>query len=147
LIGDYLLEPGILVFQLFQPLQLMLLSIFTSIAIFIGCLGLFGLATFMTNQKTKEIGVRKVLGASVANIVLLFSQEYVKLILLGFLMAAPAVWFLMSKWLENFAYRISIGPIVFITALALTLLVAILTVGYKSLKAAIINPVKSLRYE
>jgi putative ABC transport system permease protein len=71
----------------------------------------------------------------------------VKLILLGFLMAAPAVWFLMSKWLETFAYRISIGPVVFITGLALTLAVAILTVDYKSLKAAIMNPVKSLRYE
>ena len=124
-----------------------LLSVFTSMAIFIGCLGLFGLATFMANQKTKEIGVRKALGASVESIIFLFSKEYVKLIFIGFLLASPAVWFLMNKWLENFAYKISIGPLVFITGLALTLLVAILTVGYKSFRAAIVNPIKSLRYE
>ena len=123
------------------------LSVFTSIAIFIGCLGLFGLATFMANQKTKEIGVRKALGASVESIILLFSKEYVKLIFIGFLVASPAVWFLMNEWLQNFAYRISIGPVVFITGLTLTLTVAVLTVGYKSFRAAIVNPIKSLRYE
>jgi len=124
-----------------------ILSVFTSIAIFIGCLGLFGLATFMANQKTKEIGVRKALGASVESIILLFSREYVKLIFIGFFLASPAVWLLMNKWLESFAYKISIGPLVFIAGLALTLLVAILTVGYKSFKAAIVNPIKGLRYE
>jgi len=124
-----------------------ILSVFTSIAIFIGCLGLFGLATFMANQKTKEIGVRKALGASVESIILLFSREYVRLIFIGFFLASPAVWLLMNKWLESFAYKISIGPLVFIAGLALTLLVAILTVGYKSFKAAIVNPIKGLRYE
>ncbi|MEX2231667.1 MAG: FtsX-like permease family protein, partial [Cyclobacteriaceae bacterium] len=123
------------------------LTVFTSMAIFIGCLGLFGLATFMANQKTKEIGVRKAMGASVESIVLLFSKEYLKLIFIGFLLASPAVWFLMNKWLETFAYKITIGPVVFVTGLALTLLIAILTVGYKSFKAAIVNPIKSLRYE
>ena len=116
-------------------------------AIFIGCLGLFGLATFMANQKTKEIGVRKALGASVESIVFLFSKEFFILILIGFVLASPAVWFVMNKWLENFAYKISIGPLVFITGLAITLVVAILTVGYKSFRAAIVNPINSLRYE
>lgn len=124
-----------------------MLTVFTSMAIFIGCLGLFGLATFMANQKTKEIGVRKALGASVESIILLFSREYVKLIIIGFLVASPLVWFLMNKWLENFAYKISIGPLVFIAGFILTLIVAIATVGYKSFRAAIVNPIKSLRYE
>ena len=124
-----------------------LLSVFTSMAIFIGCLGLFGLATFMANQKTKEIGVRKALGASVESIIFLFSKEYVKLIFLGFALAAPAVWFLMNKWLENFAYKITIGPTVFIAGFLATLLIAVLTVGYRSFRAARVNPVHSLRYE
>lgn len=123
------------------------LTVFTGIAIFIGCLGLFGLATFMANRKTKEIGVRKALGASVESIILLFSKEYVKLMAVGFLLAAPLAWYLMSKWLENFAYKITIGPLVFVATFGVTLLIAVLTVGYKSFRAAIVNPIKSLRYE
>jgi predicted permease len=129
-----------------QKMSLML-TIFTFMAIFIGCLGLFGLATFMANQKTKEIGVRKAMGASVESIIFLFSKEFIKLILIGFVFAAPAAWFLMNKWLENFAYKINIGPEVFISGLLLTLLAAVLTVGYKSFRAAIVNPIESLRYE
>lgn len=124
-----------------------LLSVFTSMAIFIGCLGLFGLATFMANQKTKEIGVRKALGASVESIIFLFSKEYIKLIFIGFMLAAPAVWFLMNKWLDNFEYKITIGPMVFMAGLMATLFIAVVTVGYKSFRAAIVNPIKSLRYE
>lgn len=124
-----------------------LLSIFSAIAIFIGCLGLFGLATFMANQKTKEIGVRKVLGATVESIVLLFSREYVKLILIGFLFAAPLAWIVMSKFLEEFTYKISIGPGIFIIGLCSTLCIALITVGYRSFKAAIVNPAHSLRSE
>ena len=124
-----------------------LLSIFTSMAIFIVCLGLFGLATFMANQKTKEIGVRKVLGASVESIVMMFSKEYLKLIAIGFLVAAPMGYLEMSAFLEEFAYKIELGPGIFILGLAITLLIAMFTVGYKSLKAAVVNPVKSLRYE
>jgi len=124
-----------------------LLTVFTFMAIFIGCLGLFGLASFMTNQRTKEIGVRKVLGASVESIILLFSSEYIKLILLGFVIAAPAAWYLMNQWLDRFAYKITIGPMVFFTGLFVTFTIAVLTVGYKSFKAAVVNPVKSLRYE
>ena len=124
-----------------------LLSIFTSLAIFIGCLGLFGLATFTINQKTKEIGVRKVLGASVEGIVFIFSKEYLKLILFGFLLAAPLAWFVMSEWLNEFAYRINLNIWIFFAGLGVTLLIALVTVGYRSLKAATANPVKSLRYE
>lgn len=124
-----------------------MLTVFTGMAIFIGCLGLFGLASFMANQKTKEIGVRKALGASVESIIFLFSKEYIKLIVVGFFVAAPAVWYLMNTWLERFAYKITIGPAVFIAGLLVTLTVAVLTVGYKSFMAAIVNPIQSLRYE
>ena len=124
-----------------------LLSIFTSLAIFIGCLGLFGLATFMANQKTKEIGVRKVMGASVESIVFMFSREFIKLIVLGFLLAAPIAWFAMNEWLSEFAYRIELSVWIFLAGVGVTLLIALVTVGYRSLRAATANPVKSLRYE
>lgn len=124
-----------------------LLTIFTSIAIFIGCLGLFGLATFMINQKNKEIGVRKVLGASIEGIVFLFSKEYAKLIVIGFALAAPVAWFVMNQWLSDFAYRINMSAWIFLVGIGVTLVIAVLTVGYRSLKAATANPVKSLRYE
>jgi putative ABC transport system permease protein len=124
-----------------------LITIFTSIAIFIGCLGLFGLATFMINQKNKEIGVRKVLGASVEGIVFIFSKEFAKLILFGFVLAAPVAWYVMNGWLKTFAYRISFDAWIFIAGIVITLMIALMTVGYKSLKAAMANPVKSLRYE
>jgi putative ABC transport system permease protein len=124
-----------------------LLSVFTGMAIFIGCLGLFGLATFMANQKTKEIGVRKVLGASVESIIMMFSKEYLKLILLGFVLAAPVGWFFMGKFLDEFAYKIDVGPQVFLLTLGITLLIAVVTVGYRSFRAATVNPVRSLRSE
>lgn len=124
-----------------------LLTLFTTVAIFIGCLGLFGLATFMANQKTKEIGVRKVLGASAESIVLLFSREYILLIFVGFVLAAPVAWYLMNQWLDGFAYKITIGPGVFAAGIGLTLLIAMATVGYRSVKAALANPADSLRSE
>lgn len=124
-----------------------ILSLFSAMAIFIGCLGLFGLVTFMANQKTKEIGVRKALGASVGNIMLLFSKQFVKLILLGFLLAVPPVWFLMTKLLEQFAYKIALGPVIFLAGLAITFLIAMMTVGFRSFKASIADPVRSLRSE
>jgi putative ABC transport system permease protein len=124
-----------------------MLTVFTSLAIFIGCLGLFGLTVFMANQKTKEIGVRKVLGASVENILFLFSGEFVRLILIGFVLAAPVSWYFSTKYLEQFAYKISIGPFVFILGLGSTCLIAFVTVGYRSIKAAMINPATSLRSE
>jgi ABC-type antimicrobial peptide transport system permease subunit len=124
-----------------------MLTAFSSIAIFIGCLGLYGLATFMANQKTKEVGVRKVLGASVESIIFLFSREYVKLILLGFLFSAPIAWFMMNKFLEEFSYKEEIGPSVFLSGLAITIFIALLTVGYKSIRAALANPAQSLKSE
>lgn len=124
-----------------------LLTIFTSMAIFIGCLGLFGLATFMASQRTKEIGIRKIMGASVGSIIIRFSREFVILIGVGFLLAAPAAWLLMREYLNQFAYRIDLGPVIFITGVGITLLIAMLTVGYKSYRAATVNPVDTLRYE
>jgi ABC-type antimicrobial peptide transport system permease subunit len=123
------------------------LSVFSSIAIFICCLGLFGLVAFMANQKTKEIGVRKVVGASAGNIMFLFSMQFVKLILLSFLLAAPPVWFLMTMFLKEFAYKIKLGPAIFLTGLAVTFLIAMLTVGFRSCRASLANPVRSLRSE
>jgi ABC-type antimicrobial peptide transport system permease subunit len=124
-----------------------MITVFTFIAIFIGCLGLFGLATFMANQKTKEVGIRKVLGASVESIVLLFSKEYVKLILIGFLFAAPLAWYVMKGWLDNFTYKIELGPTIFLIGFGVAFVISLLTVGYRSLRAATANPVKSLRSE
>jgi len=124
-----------------------LLTAFTSISILIGCIGLFGLATFVANQKTKEIGVRKVLGASVSSIVMMFSKEFILLISLGFVIAAPVAWLIMRNYLSDFEYRIELGPGIFLFGFALTLLIAVFTVGYRSFKAAVINPVKALRYE
>jgi putative ABC transport system permease protein len=124
-----------------------LLTVFTLLAIFIGCLGLFGLTVFMANQKTKEIGVRKVLGASVESILFLFTREFIKLIVIGFLVAAPVAWYFGNEYLNQFAYKVSMGPSVFIIGLAITLAIALLTVAYRSIFAAIANPVNSLRSE
>ncbi len=124
-----------------------MLTVFTSLAIFIGCLGLFGLTVFMANQKTKEIGVRKVLGASVESILFLFSREFIKLILIGFCVAAPTAWYFSNEYLVQFAYKISVGPSVFLIGLVVTFIIAFITVAYRSIHAAIANPVNSLRSE
>jgi ABC-type antimicrobial peptide transport system permease subunit len=131
-----------------QEDQLALLyKIFAGIAIFISCLGLYGLVSFMAVQKTREIGVRKVLGASVQNIIYLFSKEFTILILIGFLIAAPVAYYMMNSWLTNFVFRINIGAKVFVIAILMSVIIAWITVGYKSIKAALANPVKSLRTE
>lgn len=127
--------------------QSQLFTIFSLLAIFIGCLGLFGLASFTALQRTKEIGVRKVLGASVPSIVGLLSKEFLKLVLIANLIAWPVAWYAMSQWLEDFAYKINITPLTFILSAILALLIALLTVSYQSVKAALANPVKSLRTE
>lgn len=124
-----------------------LLSVFAALTIFVACLGLFGLTVFASEQRTKEIGVRKILGASVASLVKLLSQDFIKLVALAYLLACPLAWWIMSQWLEDFAYRIKLDAGVFALAGALALLIAFLTVGYHSLKAAIRNPLKSLRSE
>lgn len=124
-----------------------MLTVFTSLAIFIGCLGLFGLTVFMANQKTKEIGVRKVLGASVESILFLFSREFIKLILIGFCVAAPMAWYFSNEYMDQFAYKVSVGPSVFLIGLAVTFTIALVTVAYRSIHAAMANPVNSLRSE
>lgn len=125
----------------------LLYKIFAGLAIFISCLGLYGLVSFMAVRKTKEIGVRKVLGANTANIIYLFSKEFTILITVAFLAAAPLAYLIMHAWLNNFTYRINIGISVFALAIVLSLFIAWLTVGYKAIKAALANPVKSLRTE
>jgi len=122
-------------------------SIFAALSIFIACLGLFGLSAFMAERRTKEIGVRKVLGASVPNVVALLSKDFLKLTLVASVIAFPVAWYFMNKWLEDFAYRININWTIFIIAALCTLLVALLTVSFQAIKAAITNPVKSLRTE
>jgi len=124
-----------------------LFQLLAGLAIFISCLGLFGLAVFATEQRTKEIGIRKVLGASVAGIIGLLSKDFLKLILIALLVACPLAYYLMEEWLTNYVYRIDISIGVFIVAGALTIGIALLTVGMQSLKAAIANPVKALRSE
>ncbi|MGH7494327.1 MAG: ABC transporter permease [bacterium] len=120
---------------------------FSGIGIFIACLGLLGLAMYATEQRTKEIGIRKVIGASAASIAALLSKEFVKLVLIANLVAWPIAYFAMRRWLENFAYRIELQLGTFLLAAALALLIAILTVGYHAVKAARANPVEALRYE
>ncbi|HZY77986.1 MAG TPA: FtsX-like permease family protein [Cyclobacteriaceae bacterium] len=124
-----------------------LVGIFASMAILIGCLGLLGLATFMANQKTKEIGIRKVLGASVQSIFFIFSKEFLILIVCGFVVAVPFAWYLTNRFLEQFEYKITLGPVFFLAGIGISMLIAFVTVGYKSLKAATINPVDSLKCE
>ncbi|MDJ1471792.1 ABC transporter permease [Xanthocytophaga flava] len=121
--------------------------LFATIAILIGCLGLYGLVSLMTVQKTKEVGIRKVLGASVSSIVLLFSRQFIWLVLIAFVIAGPLVWYFMNQWLQEFAYHIQLGPVIFLISLILTILIAALTIGYQSIKAALANPIKSLRSE
>ena len=120
---------------------------FTLLAIFIACLGLLGLASFTAERRTKEIGVRKVLGATTGNLVLLISKDFTMLVAVAFLIAAPIAYFTASRWLQEFAYRTDIGPGIFIMAGLIALGIALVTVGYHAVKAALTNPVRSLRYE
>jgi putative ABC transport system permease protein len=122
-------------------------SSFALFAILIACLGLFGLASFTAEQRRKEIGVRKALGASVLQIVVLLSREFITLVLLALVIGGIAAFFFMEGWLEEFAYRTDIGPGVFALAGVLALLIAGLTVSYQAIRAALADPVKSLRYE
>lgn len=124
-----------------------LLWIFTSIAIFVGCLGLFGLAAYTAERRKKEIGVRKVLGASTKGIVLLLSKDFLKLVIISLLVASPVAWYFMNKWLQDFAYRINIGWWVFAIAGLIAISIALVTVSFQAIRAAVANPVKSLRTE
>lgn len=131
-----------------QDEQLALLyKVFAGLAIFLACLGLYGLVSFMAVQKTKEVGIRKVLGASVGSIVYMFSKEFTLLIVISFFIAFPAAWYFMTGWLNDFHYRISLNALFFVGALFISLGIAWLSVAYKAIAAAISNPVKALRTE
>ena len=121
--------------------------IFTLLAVVIACLGLFGLVTFTATQRVKEIGIRKVLGASVSSVTMLLSKDFIKLVCIAVVIAIPVAWFVMNKWLQDFAYRINIEWWMFALAGLLALIIALLTISFQSIKAAIANPVKSLRTE
>ncbi len=122
-------------------------KIFSGIAIIIGCLGLYGLVMFAAAQRTKEVGIRKVLGAPLISIIGLFSKEFVTLIVIAFVIAAPVGYWMMSNWLNNYAYHISIGPGIFLVAIVASFAIAAITIAYQTIKAATVNPVKSLRSE
>jgi putative ABC transport system permease protein len=124
-----------------------IMGIFAGLTIFVACLGLFGLVTFTAEQRTKEIGIRKVLGASVTGIVSLLSKEFLKLVFLAFLIASPVAWFFMNKWLQDFAYRITISWWVFVLAAFSAMSITVITVCFRAIKAALSNPVISLRSE
>jgi putative ABC transport system permease protein len=122
-------------------------SAFAVIAILIASLGLFGLSAFVIEQRTKEIGIRKVLGASVQSVLLLVSKEFISLVGIAFIISIPVTWWAMHKWLQDFAYRINISWWIFATAGILAIFIAALTVSFQAIKAAVANPVKSLRTE
>ncbi|CAN5239529.1 ABC transporter permease [soil metagenome] len=135
--------------KLFRTEQRMgqLLSIFSGLTIFIACLGLFALAAFTAEQRTKEIGIRKSMGASSTSLVVLLSAEFTKLVIIGFIPAAIVGWYASDWWLQGFAYRVAVSPLVFILSGLAAMLIAWVTVGYQSIKASAANPVNSLRYE
>jgi hypothetical protein len=120
---------------------------FAGLAIIISCLGLFGLAAFTAQNRQKEIGVRKVVGATVQQIVLLLSKDFLKLVLLAVLIAFPLAWWVLNQWLHNFAYRVHIGAGLFVVSAVAVLLITVITISFQSIKAAIVNPVRSLKNE
>ncbi|TSJ43041.1 FtsX-like permease family protein [Mucilaginibacter corticis] len=145
--NGYFLDQNIADFYKQENQLALIYKIFAMIAIFISCLGLYGLVSFMVVQRTKEVGVRKVLGASISSIVYLFSKEFMALITVSFLIATPLAYYMMNSWLQNFVFRIPLSATVFILAIAASIIIAWLTVGYKAITAALANPVKSLRSE
>ena len=124
-----------------------ILGIFAGLSIFIACLGLFGLSAFTTSEKTKEIGIRKVLGATTSGIILQLSKEFIKLVGLAFLISVPTAYYLMNNWLLDFEYHTDLSVWLFITAGITTALITILTISYHAYKAASLDPAKSIKYE
>ena len=122
-------------------------EIFAILAIFISCLGLFALASFMAERRVKEIGIRKANGAKIEDIVWLLSKDFAKLVIISFILSTPLAWYIMKMWLENFVYRTNVTVWIFVLAGVMALFIALLTVGYQSVKAALRNPVEALRYE
>ena len=149
---DYIFEYDFLddrVAELYESEQrfLALAKLFSGLAIFIGCLGIYGLILFFVTQRTKEIGVRKVLGGSTGHIVLLVIQDFFKLIALAGVIATPIAWYFMSRWLENYTYKIALSWWIYVVAIGLVMLITVLTISYQAFKAAMANPVTSLRTE
>src|SRR5690606_11275630 len=149
---DFIFEYGFLeerVSELYQSEQqfLSLTRLFSSLAIFIGCLGLYGLILFFVKQKTKEIGIRKVLGGNVLHILGLVIQDFMKLILIAGFIASPLAWYFMNKWLQNYVYKTSVSWWVFVLAIGIVMCITFLTICHQAIKAARTNPVKSLRTE
>ena len=137
-------------FEIYYNFERRLGNLFTYcsvLALLISCMGIFGLASFTAEQRTKEIGIRKVLGASIQGIIYLLSKEFVKWVLVANIIAWPLAYWVMTRWLENFAYRIDIGLWIFALSGILALLIALLTVSYQSIKSAVANPIDCLRYE
>ena len=124
-----------------------ILTIFSVLAIIIACLGLLGLAAYTAEQRTKEIGIRKVLGATVSELIFMLTKEFTKWVLIANLIAWSVAYFFMNGWLENFAYRINLNVWVFILSSVSALLIAVITVSYQAIRAALANPIESLRYE
>jgi putative ABC transport system permease protein len=133
----------------FKQAQLVgkLATVFAGLTILISCLGLFGLAAYMAEQRTKEIGVRKVLGASVSSVWLLLSKDFMVLVLIGCFVATPLAFYFMNNWLQQYDYRITIGPSVFILSALMAIVITLITVSFQAIKAALANPVRSLRSE
>jgi putative ABC transport system permease protein len=124
-----------------------LFTLFSALAIFVACLGLFGLATYSAELRTKEIGIRKVLGSSVSGIITLMSKDFIRLVLVSIVIAIPISWYMMSRWLDDFAYRVKIGPGIFIASGLLLVIVALITISWQAVRAALANPVRALRAE
>ena len=124
-----------------------IIGTFAFLAIFIACIGLIGLSTFIAQQRTKEIGIRKVLGASTIGLVQLLSRDFVRLVIVALIIAVPLAWWAMNTWLQSFAYRIDLGPGVFALAAVVAVLIALATVSIQSIRAALANPVESLKGE
>jgi len=122
-----------------------LITIFSGLAIFIACLGLLGLAAFSAQQKTKEIGIRKVFGASVFSIIKLLGKDFARPVFVSLIIAIPIAWFIMNRWLQNFAYRTEIGIGIFLAAGLIVAFIALLTISRQTAKAAFVNPVNSIR--
>ena len=124
-----------------------LINMATLLALFIACLGLFGMASFAAEQRTKEVGIRKILGASIPSVFMLLSKESFLWVLMANLIAWPAAYFIMNKWLSTFAFRISINILIFFIAAAGTLMITFMTITYQTVRAALANPIRSLRHE